>query len=96
MGKIGSDTNDTINYDVEVLRIYAHKGGNISFDAKVNGVSIYGMAMIWMPEKEDYFISFPSKKGKDNKYYNYVYFKVTDEIYKDIYSQVEKLSGEGE
>ena len=79
---------------VEVKRVYEFKSGDISFDAVVNGVDVYGLTYInENPAKkiEKPFISFPSRKGSDGKYYNFVYFKITDELQADIEKQIEAL-----
>lgn len=71
---------------LEVTRAHAlnDEHGTIMFDMIVNGVIIYGMSyrvLIKKETKEEFVkIGFPSRKGKDDKYYNNVYFKVTDEI----------------
>ena len=59
------------------------------FDMVVNGVTIYGCRVI--EGKEGDFVSFPSHKGKDDKYYNHCYIKLSDEATKDIIHQVEEL-----
>lgn len=79
---------------VEVKRVYEFKSGDISFDAVVNGVNIYGLTYInENPAKkiEKAFISFPSRKGSDGKYYNFVYFEITDELQHDIEKQIEAM-----
>lgn len=59
----------------------------VFFDMEVNGVSIYGCKVV-EGSKGD-FISFPSHKGKDGKYYNHAWIKLSDEDTKEIISQVE-------
>lgn len=59
----------------------------VFFDMEVNGVSIYGCKVV-EGSKGD-FISFPSHKGKDGKYYNHVWIKLSDNDTKEIISQVE-------
>lgn len=82
------------NYDVKVTRAKEFKEGQVTFDAVVNGVTIYGM---WYREGknkkgEDYqLISFPSHKGNDDKYYNYAWFKIEDDVKADIIDQLQKL-----
>lgn len=68
----------------------------IAFDMEVNGVTIYGCWYRTYKDKksgeEKALISFPStKSAKDNKYYNHVYFYVTDEHIKTIEKQIEDL-----
>ena len=59
----------------------------VFFDMEVNGVTIYGCKVV-EGSKGD-FISFPSHKGKDGKYYNHAWIKLSDEDTKEIISQVE-------
>ncbi len=60
----------------------------VFFDVDINGVMIYGCKVI-EGSKGD-FISFPSHKGKDGKYYNYAYIKLSDDQTKEIIEQVEQ------
>lgn len=87
------ETQATNNYDVKVTRAKEIKEGTVSFDMVVNGVSIYDC---WYREGEkngnEYkMISFPSHKGNDDKYYNYVWFKIDDELKADIIEQLQML-----
>ena len=61
----------------------------VYFDMDVNGVMIYGCKVI-EGSKGD-FVSFPSHKGKDCKYYNYAYIKLSDEDTAAIVKQVEEM-----
>lgn len=86
-----SETKETesVNYNVEVLRAKEIKG-SYAFDMKVNGVTIYGC---WLKETKsgENFVSFPSYKGKDDKWYSYAYFKVDEETQTNIEKQIEAL-----
>lgn len=70
------------------------EGCTISFDMEINGVTIYGC---WYREGkdkkgEDYaMVSFPSHKGKDNKYYNWAYVKLSNDDTENISEQIEVL-----
>ena len=68
---------------------------SISFDATLYGtVKIYGMTYrTWTDNDgvEKGIISFPSKKGKDEKYYNHAYFYVSDKVLADVEKQIEAL-----
>ena len=61
----------------------------VYFEMDVNGVMIYGCKVI-EGSKGD-FVSFPSHKGKDGKYYNYAYIKLSDEDTAAIVKQVEEM-----
>ncbi len=75
----------------------AHQFDNsISFDVTLYGtVTIYGCTYrTYKPkdsEEEKGIIDFPSKKGKDDKWYKHAYFFVTDEMLASIESQIEAL-----
>jgi len=43
------------------------------FDVEVNGVEVKGMKLVASTKDGSLFVSFPSEKGKDGKYYNIVY-----------------------
>lgn len=73
---------------VNVTRATAFDNGGVVFDMVINGVTIYGCRVV--EGKNSDFISFPSRLGKDNKYYNHAYIKLTNEDTKNIISQVEK------
>lgn len=77
---------------IEVSRAYAFDNGGVVFDAELNGISIYGLRVV-EGSKGD-FISFPARQGKDGKYYNHVWVKLTDADTKEIISQVEKKLAE--
>ena len=81
-------------YEVEVTKAHEFKSGDIGFDMVVNGINIYGCVYLnENPEKniKDPFISFPSRKGSDGKYYNHVYFKITDELFSEIEKGIEAV-----
>lgn len=74
-------------FEIEVLRAHEFKSGDISFDMKVNGVTLYNCTYMNESEKvKKPFVSFPSRKGSDGKYYSFVWFKITD----DMLSEIEK------
>ena len=93
-GSTKKENNATSNYDVKVTRAKEFKEGQVTFDMVVNGVSIYGC---WYREGTDkqgndyQMISFPSHQGKDEKYYNYAWFKIEDDIKSNIIEQLQKL-----
>lgn len=82
------EANEVVNVVAKVTRAN-QVNDTVFFDMEVNGVTIYGCKVI--EGKNGDFVSFPSHKGKDGKYYNYAYVKLSDEATSDIVSQVEKL-----
>lgn len=98
---IGSSKNETTTevvqatYNVKVLKVKAVKQGTYAFDMVVNGITIYGC---WYREgikngKEWSIISFPSHKGNNDKYYNHVFFPISDDLKSAIVKQMESLLG---
>lgn len=81
------------SYKVEVKRAKQFESGDIAFDMLVNGISIYNCTYKSGEKdgREYAFVSFPSRKGKDDKYYSHVYFKIDDDLLHEIESQIEKL-----
>ena len=93
IAKKGAEEN-TINYEVEVTRVKEFESGDIGCDMVVNGVSIYGCVYksgTRSDGSEYSFISFPARKGSDDKYYNHAFFKISDELLKKIEDQIESL-----
>ena len=82
------EANEVVNVDAKVTRAN-QVNDTVFFDMEVNGVTIYGCKVV--EGKNGDFVSFPSHKGKDGKYYNHAYVKLSDEATADIVSQVEKL-----
>lgn len=74
---------------IEVTRAHQFEDGNITFDVVINDVTIYGCKIA--TGKNGDFVSFPSRKGKDGKYYSYAKVTLTEDETKDIISQIEKL-----
>lgn len=63
----------------------------IAFDINVNGIIIYGMIYrsgVSENGKDYELISFPARKGTDNKYYNHVYFPISRELQDGIIEQI--------
>ena len=73
--------------NAEVTRVN-QVNDTVFFDMVVNGVTIYGCKVV-EGSKGD-FISFPSHKGKDGKYYNHAWVKLSDEDSQKIIAQVEE------
>lgn len=73
----------------QVTRAKQFDDGGVMFDMVVNGVSIYGCRVV--EGKNGDFVSFPSYKAKDGKYYSHAYIKLSDVDTKNIVSQVEDM-----
>lgn len=61
----------------EILKATQYDWGT-SFNMILNGVTIYNCNVAETKEGKN-FISFPSRRGSDGKYYSYVYFRFSDE-----------------
>lgn len=68
---------------LDVTRATEFSSGAVGFDCTVNGIKIYGMTYRMVQDKQSGkdvpFIGFPARKGSDGKYYNNVWFKISDE-----------------
>jgi DNA-binding cell septation regulator SpoVG len=62
---------------ITVRNIRKMEQGNVKayFDATVNGVEIKGLKLVLSTKDGNLFLSFPSEKGKDGKYYNIVFIE---------------------
>ena len=75
-------------YSCEVIRAKEYKD-TVFFDVNINGVSIYGCRFV--EGKNGDFISFPSYKGSDGKYYSHAYIKLDEATVSLIDEQIDKL-----
>ena len=74
---------------IKVTRGHVFDDGSVAFDMEVNGVSIYNCTL--REGKNGQFVSFPSRKAKDGKYYSHCYVKLSEEDTKSIVEQLEAL-----
>lgn len=93
-----AETENHVAYNAEVTRAIQFKDGKISFDLRVNGVTIYGMRYIEYQTKEGEagsMLSFPSRKDeKTGKWYSHAWFPISRELQADIEAQISaKLGG---
>lgn len=96
--KKSGKTAETIVVKPEDIKVDRAKefDTNISFDITLFGcVKVYGLSYrTWLDPKdgeEKGIIGFPSKKGKDDKYYNHVYFFVSAEVLAKVEKEIEAL-----
>lgn len=88
------NNENKVEYKVTVTKAKEIKDGKVTFDCEANGIKIYSC---WYNEyktkdgKDGTMLSFPSYKGSDGKYYNYVWFPISQELKDDIIAQIEKL-----
>lgn len=74
--------------DYSVDNVKMDSKDRVRFSLTVNGVTVYGCNVIEGNNGD--FISFPSYKGKDGKYYNHAYIPLTDKEQEGILLDVEK------
>lgn len=92
--KVNTKKNNNVNDQVakKLIVVKRAKGFDwgISFDMIVNDVTIYGCKLL-TNKKDEMFVSFPSRKGTDDKYYNYAYVGLSVEDIQNIVAQIEKI-----
>lgn len=97
--KKNEQTEEKTNYEVEVLTAREFKPASkkidtsIGFSMKVNGITIYNCIYnVGTSKKGDWdAINFPQVKGKDDNYYNLVWFPITQELKDEIVKQLSNM-----
>lgn len=80
----------TVEHKFKVDRVHQFDDGSITFNMTIDGfVQVYG-CRIYDGKDGNPFISFPSRKGNDGKFWNHVYIKLSKEQTEDIAKQVEE------
>lgn len=74
------------SFEVKNVRVYNQ---TIFFTLIANDITIYGCKVCADSNGKD-FISFPSQKAKNNKWYNHVYVKFDSETEGQILAEVER------
>ena len=90
MKKQNTQTEEVNEIDVlsfEVSRVNQYKD-TVFFDLTINGIKTYGCTVV--EGKKGDFISFPSKKGQDGKWYSIVYARLSSSDQEKILAEVEK------
>lgn len=87
--------NEAEAHKIEVIRAKLLENV-IMFDMIVNGVTIHGCSykILHRKDNDEAFakIGFPSRKGKDDKYYYLVYVKLSDKDIEDIEKGIEAVT----
>lgn len=60
------------------LRARTDSKGIVRADVEINGITIYGMAIMANKTTGEAFLSWPSQKGQDGKYYSTCYARLAD------------------
>lgn len=85
-GETTKEFNENMKSDIVVRNVRAWDNGGVTFDMEVRGITIYAMRVVSGQNGD--FVSFPSRKGNDNKYYNHVYFPMDKELQDNILTKV--------
>ena len=84
---------EVTSWNVQNVRVVAgSKGDIVFFTLELNGISIYNCRVA--TGKDGDFISFPQYKGSDNKWYNSVYAKLSDEYSQEILKAIQDIINE--
>lgn len=75
--------------EIKVTRAKQFDNGGVVFDVEINGVTIYGCRVVESSKGD--FVSYPARKGSDDKYYSHAFYKMSPEETKETIAQVEKL-----
>ena len=89
-------TNATKGGDKPVLQLTGHKclkartdpRGIVRADVELNGITIYGMAIMANKTTGEAFLSWPSQKGRDGKYYHTIYARLSDSDQEEIIGEI--------
>ena len=76
---------DVMSFEVSGVRQYKN---TVFFNLKLNGVQVYGCTVV--EGKKGDFISMPSRKGSDGKWYSIVYARISEHDQEIILAEVEK------
>lgn len=87
--EIKTKEKTTVKKEIKVTMAHQFDDGSVAIDLTVNDVSIYNATL--REGKNGMFVSFPSRKGKDGKYYSHVFVTLSEDDVEDIIAQVEEL-----
>lgn len=80
----------------EVLRTRVSNNGIPMADVEINGITVYGLSIMANKSTGEAFLSWPSTKGKDGKWYSSCYARLSDSdqdaIIKAIYDHLDANS----
>ena len=92
LGKTKKVEGQQQDYKVSILRATQFESGSVGFDMEVNGIRIYNCIAKTVKSKktgeEVDLIDFPSYKGKNGDYYNYVWFNISFELRDEIIKKI--------
>ena len=91
-----NNTNNTQREEKPTLIVTGHKcikartnsNGIVRADVEINGITIYGMAIMANKTTGEAFLSWPSQKGRDGKYYSVCYGRLSDTDQETIIGEI--------
>jgi len=75
-----------IDHHYSVGRVKEFDNGGIVFDLTIDDITVYGCRVASGTHGD--FVSWPSRKGKDDKYYSIVYLRLTEDETNEILDKV--------
>lgn len=89
-GKKEDKKSETLKItDCEIVRAVNNDYG-VFFDMKLNGIKINGCSLQQTKDEGKVFVAFPSKQGKDKKYYPVVSAYISDDDTQKIIDMIDK------
>ena len=73
----------------EIIRAREAQKGRVWADLKINGISIYGFQVVPRNDGSGDFLSWPSYKGSDGKYYNSAFAYIRPETQTSILQAIQ-------
>lgn len=70
------------------LKARTDSKGIVRADVEINGITIYGMAIMANKSTGEAFLSWPSQKGQDGKYYSTCYARLSDSDQEAIIGEI--------
>lgn len=70
------------------LKARTDSRGIVRADVEINGITIYGMAIMANKSTGEAFLSWPSQKGQDGKYYSVCYGRLSDSDQEAIIGEI--------
>ena len=91
-----SNNTNTQREEKPVLQLAGHRclkartdsRGIVRADVEINGITIYGMAIMANKSTGEAFLSWPSQKGQDGKYYSTCYARLADSDQEAIIGEI--------
>lgn len=70
------------------LKAWTDSKGIVRADVEINGITIYGMAIMANKSTGEAFLSWPREKGRDGQYYHVCYGRLSDTDQEPIIGEI--------